>query len=112
MIFEQVLLSATNADLLTTGRLNSIPYGGMLTLDFLADLADATNFWQLDIQLPDGSNPVSLQTVQASASGLDGDMDERQILRFSFKASQGGHFTVGLTENGTATCMFRAVLRP
>lgn len=112
MIFEQVLISATNSDLLSTGRLNAIPYGGKLTLDFLADLADATNFYQLDIQLPDGTNPVSLQTVQASASGVDGDMDERQLLRFTFAATQGGHFTVALTENGTATCMFRAVLRP
>ncbi len=112
MIFEQFLVSATNTDLLSTGRLNAIPYGGMLTLDFLADLADVTNFYQLTIQLPDGTNPVDTQSVQASASGVDGDMEERQLLRFSFPATQGGHFTVSLTENGTATCMFRAVLRP
>lgn len=112
MIWEQALISATNLDLLSTGRLNAIPYGGILTLDFLADLGDVTNFYQLDIQLPDGTNPVSLQTVQSSAAGTDGNMNEREYLRFTFPATQGGHFTVGLTENGTATCMFRAVLRP
>lgn len=112
MIYESVLVSASNTDLLSTGRLNAIPYGGTLILDFLADLADATNFYQLTIQLPDGSNPVDAQTVPGSGSGLDGVLDERELLRFSFPATQGGHFTVNLTENGTATCMFRAVLRP
>lgn len=112
MIYESVLISATNADILSTGRLNAIPYNGTLTLDFLADLGDATNFYQLDIQRPDGSNPVSLQTVPASGSGLDMVLDERELLRFTFTAQQGGHFTVGLTENGTATCAFRAILRP
>ncbi len=112
MIYESVLISATNADVLSGGRLNAIPFNGVLTLDFLADLGDATNFYQLDIQKPDGSNPVSLQTVPASASGVDMDLDDRQLLRFTFQATQGGHFTVGLTENGTATCAFRAILRP
>lgn len=112
MIFESSLVSATNVDLLSAGRLNAIPYNGQLTLRFLADLGDATNNYVLTIQLPDGSVPVDAQTVQASASGLDFDMDDRQVLQFSFPATQGGHFTVSLTENGTATCAFQAVLRP
>lgn len=112
MIYESVIVAATNADLLSTGRLNAIPYNGTLVLDFLADLGDVTNFYQLTIQLPDGSNPVDLQTVPASGAGTDMLLDERELLRFSFLATQGGHFTIGLTENGTATCAFRAVLRP
>ncbi len=112
MIFEQQLISATNTDVLSTGRLNAIPYGGKLTLDFLADLATAAAFYSLTIQLPSGEVPVDNQLVQASASGVDGDMEERQLLRFTFVATQGGHFTVSLTETGTAVCMFRAVLRP
>lgn len=112
MIYESFIVAATNTDLLSGGRLNAIPYNGALVLDFLADLADVTNFYQLTIQLPGGDNPISTQTVPASASGLDGVLDERQLLRFSFQATQGGHYTVSLTENGTATCMFRAVLRP
>lgn len=112
MILESFIVAATNADLLSSGRLVNIPYAGSLTLDFLADLADVTNFYQLTIQKPDGGNPVDLQTVPASGSGLDGNLDERQLLRFVFQAHVGGHFTIGLTENGTATCMFRAVLRP
>lgn len=112
MIFESTLISATNTDVLSVGRLNSIPYNGTLTLRFLADLANVTNSYALTIQKPSGDVPVDGQLVWASASGVDGDMDERQVMQFSFRAAQGGHFIVSLTESGTATCMMVAVLRP
>ena len=111
MIFESSLISATNTDVLSGGRLNAIPYGGILTLRFLADLGDATNNYVLTLQLPSGEVPVDAQTVWASASGVDMNMDERDVLEFAFPAGQGGHFTVSLTENGTATCAFTAILR-
>lgn len=112
MIFESSLISATNADILSVGRLNSIPYAGQITLRFLADLGDATNNYVLTLQLPDGSVPVDAQTVPASGAGTDMLMDERELLQFTFPAINGGHFTVSLTENGTATCAFQAILRP
>ncbi len=112
MIFESSLISATNTDVLSAGRLNAIPYGGNLTLRFLADLGDVTNNYVLTIQLPDGSVPVDAQTVPASGAGTDMNLDDRETLQFTFSASQGGHFVVSLTENGTATCAFQAILRP
>ncbi len=112
MIFESTNILATNTDALSGGRLNAIPYGGQLTLLFLADLATAAAQYVLTIQLPDGSVPVDSQLVWASSSGVDGAMDDREYMRFTFNASQGGHFTVSLTETGTAVCMFVAVLRP
>ncbi len=112
MIFESTLISATNADALAGGRLNAIPYGGILTLHFLADLGDATNFYTLVIQLPSGEVPVDGQVIPASGAGSDMNLNSRELLQFSFPAGQGGHFTVGFTENGTATCAFVAVLRP
>ncbi len=112
MIFESLLISATNTDVLSAGRLNAIPYNGKLTLRFLADLGDVTNNYSLTLQTPDGKVPVDGQVVPASASGVDGDMDERQLLQFTFNASQGGHFVVSLTENGTATCAVQMILRP
>ncbi len=111
MIFESALISATNTDVLSTGRLNAIPYGGVLTLRFLADLGDVTNFYTLTIQLPNGDVPVNAQQVWASGAGTDALMDERESLDFAFPVGQGGHVTVSLTEGGTATCMFVAVLR-
>lgn len=112
MIFEQSLITATNTDVLSSGRLNAIPYNGNLTLSFLADLADAANNYSLTIQKPNGDVPVDGQLVPANSAGADGVMDNRQWLSFTFPAAQGGHFTVSLTETGTAVCTFRAVLRP
>ncbi len=112
MIFESTNILATNTDVLSTGRLNSIPYAGALTLRFLADLATAAAQYVLTIQLPGGDVPVDAQLVPASASGADGVMDEREVLQFTFNAQPGGHFTVSLTETGTAVCMFQAILRP
>lgn len=112
MIFESSLVSATNTDVLSTGRLNSIPYQGTLTLRFLADLGTAAALYTLTIQLPNGDVPVDAQVVPASGSGADMVMDEREVLQFTFGASPGGHFTVSLTETGTAVCAFQAILNP
>lgn len=111
MIFESSLISATNADVLSVGRLNAIPYAGLLTLRFLADLGDATNNYVLTLQLPGGEVPVDAQVVQASGAGTDMLIDDREVMQFEFAAPQGGHFVVSLTENGTATCAFQAILR-
>ncbi len=112
MIFESALISATNTDALSAGRLNAIPYNGVLTLRFLADLGDATNNYTLTIQLPNGEVPVDAQRVWASGAATDMTVDDREVMQFTFNAGQGGHFTVNLTEAGTAVCAFVAVLRP
>ncbi len=112
MIYESFVITATNTDLLSTGRLNSIPYNGQLTLDFSADLSNATNNFVVTIQLPNGDVPVSAQQVLGTNPALDGVLDERTLQRFSFRAPQGGHFTVVCTETGTAILTARAVLSP
>jgi len=111
-IFESSLIVATNTDVLSVGRLNSIPYAGLLTLLFLADLGDATNNYTLTLQLPGGDVPVDAQRVWASSSGLDMVVDNREVMQFSYQVGMGGHFTVSLTEAGTAACAFVATLRP
>ncbi len=112
MIYESALISATNTDVLSGGRLNAIPYGGQITFRFLADLGDATNNYVLTLQLPNGDVPVDAQSVPASGAGTDMLLDDREVLQFTFTATVGGHFVVSLTENGTATCAFAAILRP
>jgi len=110
MIFESELIVATDTDVLAGGRLNSIPYNGLLTLLFLSDLGDASNFYTLTIQLPGGDVPVDAQRVWASSAATDMTLDDREYLQFSFMAGQGGHFTISLTETGTAVCAFVARL--
>jgi len=112
MIYESAVIVATNTDVLNGTRLNAIPYNGTLTLDFQASLADATNNWLLTIQMPNGDVPVDSQIVPADNPALGGVLDERTLLRFTFPATQGGHFTVSLTEAGTAIATWRAVLKP
>lgn len=111
MIYESAVIVATDTDILNGTRLNAIPHYGMLTLEFQASLADATNNYTLTIQLPGGDVPVDGQIVPGNNPALGGVLDERTLLRMSFPASQGGHFTISLTEAGTAICMWRAVLR-
>ncbi len=112
MIFESSNILATNTDVLSVGRLNAIPYNGQLTLWFLADLGTAAANYVLTLQKPNGETPVDAQQVWASSSGADMVMDDREAMKFTFRATQGGHFTVSLTETGTAVCAFVAVLRP
>lgn len=112
MIQEIGIVAATTADLLSTGRLNAIPYNGLLTIELLSQLADATNSYAVTIQLPDGSVPIDAQMVPGCNPALAGVLDERQLLRHEYPATQGGHFTVTLTETGTAVCAFRVTLLP
>lgn len=112
MIVEQDVIVATDADILSGTRLNAIPYNGTITFDFLADLANASNNWVLTMQLPNGDVPLDSQIVLGSNPALGGVLDERQLMRYTFRAPQGGHFQVSLTETGTAICTWRATLRP
>lgn len=110
-ITEIDVITATDTDVLNGTRLNAIPFNGILTLDFLCDLSNATNNFALTIQLPGGDVPVDGQQVLGANPALGGVLDERQLMRYSFRAPQGGHFVVSLTETGAAICTWRAVLK-
>lgn len=112
MIYESGIEAATNADILSGTRLNAMPRNGMLTLDFQCQFNDATNFFTVTIQMPNGDVPVDTQVVTGTNPALAGILDERQLTRFVFPATIGGHFNISLTENGTAVAVWRAVLSP
>lgn len=112
MIYESGVEAATNTDLLNGTRLNAIPYNGTLTLEFLADLNNATNRFTVTVQEPNGDVPIDTQPVPGSNPSLGGVLDDRQLLRISFRATQGGHFNISVAESGTALLAWRAVLSP
>lgn len=112
MIYESGIVAATTADLLGSGRLNAIPYNGTLILELLSQFNDATNNYTVSVQKPNGDVPIDAQVVPGCNPALAGVLDDRQLLRMSFRASQGGHFTITLTESGTAVCAWRCVLTP
>lgn len=111
MIQETFVITATNTDLLSGGRLNALPYNGMLVLDFSADLSNATNNFAVTIQKPNGDVPIDAQQVMGNNPALGGVLDERTLTRYTFQATQGGHFTVVCTETGAAILTVRATLR-
>lgn len=113
MIYETGIEAATNADILAGTRLNAIPYLGTVTFDVIANLNDASAFFLLTIQLPNGDVPVDSQRVPGVNPALAGVLDERQLARFVFPSgASGGHFSISLTETGTAIATWRMVLTP
>jgi len=107
---------ASDTDILNNTRLSAIPYsGGILTVQALANLNNATNNYTITIQLPNGEVPVDAQRVSAGQEvegALGGQLDSRLLDQWSFPAPQGGHFTIAFTETGTAVATWRVVLRP
>ena len=115
MIYLTGFEAGTSSDLLLNTRLSSIPYGGSLTIQMLSNLNNATNGYTCTIQLPDGKVPVDAQRVSAGQEvegALGGQLDNRLLDQWTFPAAQGGHFTISITETGTAVLTWRIVLRP
>lgn len=115
MIYLTDVAAGTKTDLLADTRLSSIPYGGQLTIQMMANLNNATNRYKVTIQLPDGKVPVDSQPVSAGQEvegALGGQLDSRLLDQWTFPAAQGGHFTISVVETGTALLTWRIVLRP
>ncbi len=114
MIYLRSTIVATLSDLLNNTRLSSIPFNGTLVVQAQANLGNATNNFAITIQLPNGEVPVDAQQVGCGdeLDALGGQLDTRYLDQWSFPAPQGGHFTISLTETGTAICTTRVVLRP
>jgi len=115
MIYLTGVEAGTNADILLNTRLTSIPGPGTLTIQAQANLNNSTNRFSITIQLPDGKVPVDAQFLSAGQEvegALGGQLNTLMLDQWSFPAPQGGHFTISLTETGTAIATWRIVLRP
>ena len=114
MILESGVTTASEADLLSVGRLNALPYNGTLTLQFQAAVSDGTDQWVLTLQKPNGDVPIDAQLIPAGRQGDVGCLDESRLLQTSFPATQGGHFTVAITKVGAGAnpLAWRAILSP
>ena len=111
MIMLSDRVTATTADLLQGTRLQTVPSGGVMTFQLLADLADATNNFTATIQLPNGDTPLNAVMVPGVNPSLAGVLDNDQLLQVSFNIAQGGHAVVTLTETGAAICSYRIIYR-
>lgn len=103
-------LTATNLSVLTGTRLLTVG-PGLLIIEFIADLNDATNNFVANLQLPNGDNPFSAIQVPGVNPSLAGVMDDRQKFMASYRISSivngAGHVVLGFTETGAAIMYFR-----
>jgi len=113
-IYLRSTIVASNTDFLNNTRLSAIPYNGTIIIQCQANLGNATNNYAITIQLPNGEVPVDSQQVAAGQEGdaLGGQLDTRYLDMWTYPAPQGGHFTISLTETGTAIATVRVVLKP
>lgn len=107
MIHLANIVAATTADVLNSTRLQSIPAGGVITIECIAQFNDATNAFTLTVNLPGGDTPVEAQRVSAVNPALAGVMDSRMSDKYRFPVTQGGHVVVTFTEIGTAILYYR-----
>lgn len=105
------LVTASTTDLLSGTRLSTAPGPGIMTFEFAADLADATNNFEVTLTLPNGDNPMNGVVVPANESGVGGILDDRTKLMASYPVRTGGKFQIALTETGTAELIYRITWR-
>ncbi len=103
---------ATNASLLAGTRLESLPQGSsMLHFRCSATITTATNNMRLTIELPNGMIPVDGQLVPANADGVNGVLDERTLMQWTWPAVIGGRFIISIVELGISEFFWLAQLR-
>jgi hypothetical protein len=106
------LESATNADILQGTRLQTVPSGGVLTFELQAELNDASNFFTVSVQMPNGDTPLNNVRIPGTSVADTGIIDERQNLTVSFPISQGGHCVFSCSETGTNHLAWRVTYTP
>lgn len=105
--------AATNTDILQGTRLQTVPRNGTLSFELQAADFDATNFFTVSIQLPDGSTPLNATAIPTGGStGLPGVIDEREALKLRFRIGQGGHCVFSCVEGGTTELTWRVIFTP
>lgn len=113
IIIVSALVSATTADVLQGGRLQTVPAGGILTFEIQAADAVAANNYTVTIQMPGGETPLNAVLVPGGAgAGLAGIIDMRECLTASFPIVQGGHCVFTLTETGDTEVTYRVTYTP
>lgn len=98
--------AASNADVLSTGRLVTIPVG-RVKVEVQANANDATNNFVATLTLPGGEAPWLTIQVPGSNPALTGVLDDRQTLVGIFDITEPGHLTLAVVESGTALLDWR-----
>lgn len=102
--------TASQTSVLTGTRLLTVGTG-LLIVEFIANLNDATNNFVATLQLPNGDNPFSSIQVPGVNPSLTGVMDERMKFMASYRISDfrsgAGHVVLAFVETGAAILYWR-----
>jgi len=102
--------SATNTDILQGTRLQTVPQGGYLTFELQASTNDATNFYKVSVQMPNGDTP--LNDVNVTDGATAGALNNNDKMQITLPVSQGGHTVFSCTETGTSVLTWRVTYTP
>lgn len=102
--------AADNSDILQGTRLQTVPQGGFLTFELQTDANDASNYFLVSIQMPNGDTP--LNSIRVPRGDNAGELDERKKLMITLPVAQGGHTVFSATETGTAVLTWRVTYTP
>lgn len=100
---------ADNTDILQGTRLQTVPAGGFLTFELQSNANDASNYFTVSIQMPNGDTPLNSVKVPA---GTVGEIDSRKKLMVTLPIAQGGHTVFSADETGTAQLTWRVTYNP
>lgn len=108
VIIDSSQEAATNADILSSGRLQTVPSNGILTVEAQASDNDGTNNYIMSLALPDGKTPFTDARVPCgNSTGLAGVLDARTKFQASFPIGQGGHPVFSCVETGDSELTWR-----
>jgi hypothetical protein len=111
IIQEIHTLTGSNTDILAApSRLSAIPRGGVLTLEYSANISEDSNKYTITCQTPEGDVPFEDITVPYNGYSTYNVLHTDTRLRYQFTATQGGHFLLSATEWGTGTLYISASL--
>ena len=102
--------SADNTDVLQGTRLQTVPAGGFITFELQSSANDASNYFEVSIQMPNGDTP--LNGVRVPAGDAAGELDDRKKLMITLPIAQGGHTVLSCDETGTSVLAWRVTYSP
>lgn len=104
--------TASNTDILSGTRLQTVPAGGFLTFEMQATFNDALNHVAVSIQMPNGDTPLNNVRVPGTAAGENGIIDDRHKMMITLPIQQGGHTVFSSSETGGSNFTWRVTYSP
>jgi len=101
---------ATDADILSGTRLQTVPAGGFLTFEVQASTNSSANNYSISVQMPNGDTPMN--GVRVPAGPTDGGINNNDKMMITLPIQQGGHTVFSTNKTGTGSLFYRVTYSP